>query len=158
MELWSSLAAAIAVASALAAMRARRPMMARVALGLHGLSLALMLAALSMPLVAVMGGVLGVVMALMSLLVRREDASVKISFAIWPMMREFGLLCLVLLFWSWLRRPTFIEGLFEVKASAQRAEVEVLGLLYTRYAGALLGVGLMLLAAVIGAGGQGEGQ
>ncbi len=151
MDAWLSPLALMAVASALVMVRARRPVTASVALGVHGLSLALLLIALSTPFVALMGAVLGVGVVLVRVLSRHERAhAAALSFALWPLVREGGLLCLVLLCWWLLRRPTFIEGLVEAEARASATATEVLVLLYTRYGGALLGVGLTLLAAVMG--------
>ncbi len=121
MEVWCSLFAVAAMISALVVVRARHPLAADVALGIQGLSLALMFAALSMPLVALMAAVLGVGMLLVRLLTRCENASEgalkETSFALWPLMREGGLLCLILLLWWWLRSPTFVEEIVEVKVS-----------------------------------------
>lgn len=158
MEAWFFLLAVVVVTSALMLVRARRRMVARMALGIYGLSLALTLALLSMPLVALMAAVLGVGMALVSALARREDgptaALTETPLTSWPMAREVALLCLVLLFWWWLRRPTFVEGLVEAETGVRATGIEVLALLYTRYAGAVSGVGLMLLAAVLGIEGR----
>jgi NADH:ubiquinone oxidoreductase subunit 6 (subunit J) len=156
METALSLAAAVTVASALAVVRARRSMIARVALIIHGLSLVLLLAVLSMPLLALMVAVLGVGTALVHLLTAHggdnfEAALVGDPFGVWSLVRDVGLLCLLLLLWWWLRRPTLIKGLVETGVSARATGMDVLALLHTRYAGALLGVGLMLLATAIGA-------
>jgi NADH:ubiquinone oxidoreductase subunit 6 (subunit J) len=154
METALSLAAAVTLASAMAVVHARRPLMARVALIVHGLSLALLLAALSMPLLALMVAVLGVGTALIDLVAWRQvlsEVSLEDFSGVWSLVRDVGLLCLVLLLWWWLRRPTFVQGLVETGVSARATVTEVLVLLHTRYAGALLGVGLMLLAAAVGA-------
>ncbi|MEA3406544.1 MAG: hypothetical protein U9R48_00500 [Chloroflexota bacterium] len=150
MDILLFVTALVTVASAVAVVRAHRPMTTNVALGIHALGLTLLLAALSMPLMAAVAAVLGVGTVLVFLITYREAAPAEVSSAVWPLVREIGLLCLVLLFWWWLRRPTFMERLVDAKFSAQRTEREVLALLYTRYAGAVLGVGLMLLAAAIG--------
>lgn len=155
MAIWLPLLAVVAMSSALMMVRGRHHLTVDVALGVHELSVFLMLVTLSMPLLALMGAALGVGTILVRVLSRHERADAPaLSFALWPLAREGGLLCLVLLSWWLLRRPTFIEGLVEVEARAPATATEVLTLLYTRYAGAVLGVGLMLLAAVIGVVGQ----
>ncbi|MGM0399803.1 MAG: hypothetical protein ACQEQT_00715 [Chloroflexota bacterium] len=155
MTICLSLLALVAVVSALVMMRGRHSLVVDVALGVHELSLVLMLTALSRPLVALMGAALGVGVILVRVLSRRERAhAVALQAALWPLAREGGLLCLVLLFWWLLRRPTFVEEMIEMAPGTGTMGKEVLILLYTRYAGAMLGVGLMLLVAVMGIAGQ----